>query len=144
MDVEQSKARLAYQPYLQDVGVDTNPVPGKPDQVDINYHVKEVNAGKASIQGGYSTSDGFIYGASLAEPNLFGTGKYGSINFNASQFQKSYSLSYVNPYYTTYGVSRSITIFSTITTPSSRFKYDQLYHGWLWRHRHLWFTCLFK
>lgn len=118
-DVEQSKARLAYQPYLQDVKVDTIPVPSEPDQVDLVYHVKEVNAGKASIQGGYSTADGFIYGASLSEPNLFGTGKYGSLNFNASQFQKSYSFSYVNPYYTTYGVSRSVTIFSTITTPSS-------------------------
>lgn len=119
VDVEQSKARLAYLPYLQDVTVDTNPVPEKPDQVDLNYHIKEVNAGKASIQGGYSTSDGFIYGASLSEPNLFGTGKYGSLNFNASQFQKSYSFTYANPYYTPYGVSRSVTIFSTITTPST-------------------------
>ncbi len=119
VDVEQSKARLAYLPYLQDVTVDTNPVPDKPDQVDLNYHLKEVNAGKASIQGGYSTSDGFIYGASLTEPNLFGTGKYGSINFNASTYQKSYGFTYANPYYTTYGISRSITIFSTITTPST-------------------------
>jgi outer membrane protein insertion porin family len=118
-DVEQSKARLSYLAYLQDVSVDTNPVPNEPDQVDLIYHVKEVNAGKASIQGGYSTADKFIYGASLAEPNLFGTGKYGSLNFNASQFQKSYSLTYMNPYYTTYGVSQSITLFSTITTPST-------------------------
>ncbi len=119
VDVEQSKARLAYLPYLQDVSVDTNPVPNVPDQVDLAYHVKEVNAGKASIQGGYSTSEGIIYGASLAEPNLFGTGKYGALNFNASEFQKSYSFNYVNPFYTTYGVSRSVTIFSTITTPST-------------------------
>lgn len=119
VDVEQSKARLAYLPYLQDVSVDTNPVPDEPDQVDLNYHVKEVNAGKASIQGGYSTSDGFIYGASLSEPNLFGTGKYGSLSFNASQYQKSYGFTYVDPFYTTYGVSRSISIFSTITTPST-------------------------
>ncbi len=119
VDVEQSKARLAYLPYLQDVTVDTNPVPNVPDQVDLTYHVKEVNAGKASIQGGYSTSDHWIYGASLAEPNLFGTGNYGALNFNASEYQKSYSLSFVQPYYTTYGISRSITLFSTITTPST-------------------------
>lgn len=118
-DVERSKGSLAYLPYLQNVSVDTNPVPGKADQVDLNYHVKETNAGKASIQGGYSTSDGFIYGASLAEPNLLGTGKYGAINFNASQYQKSYSLTYANPYFTTYGVSQSVTIFSTITTPTT-------------------------
>ena len=114
--VEQSKQRLAYLPYLSDVTVNTVPVPDQPDQVDIEYHVKDVNAGKASLQGGYSTTDGFIYGASLTEPNLMGTGKYGSLAFNASKFQKSYSLSYINPYYTTYGVSRGITIFSNITT----------------------------
>lgn len=119
VDVEQSKARLAYLPYLQDVSVDTNPVPDHPDQVDLNYHIKEANAGKASIQGGYSSSDKWIYGASLSEPNLFGTGNYGALSFNASQFQKSYSLNYVNPYITTYGISRSVTIFSTITTPST-------------------------
>jgi outer membrane protein insertion porin family len=119
IDVEQSKARLAYLPYLQDVSVDTNPVPDHPDEVDLNYHVKEVNAGKASIQGGYSTADGWIYGASLSEPNLFGTGKYGSLNFNASQYQKSYSINYVDPYVTTYGISRSITVFSTFTTPTT-------------------------
>ncbi len=119
VDIEQSKARLAYLPYLQDVSVDTNPVPDHPDQVDLNYHIKEANAGKASIQGGYSSSDKWIYGASLSEPNLFGTGNYGALNFNASQFQKSYSLNYVNPYITTYGISRSVTVFSTITTPST-------------------------
>lgn len=119
VDVETSKQKLAFLPYLSDVTVDTVPVSDKPDEVDLTYHVKEVNAGKASIQGGYSTSDGFIYGASLSEPNLFGTGKFGSLSFNASQFQKSYSFNYVNPYYTTYGVSRGITVFSTVTTPSS-------------------------
>ncbi|MBS0352195.1 MAG: outer membrane protein assembly factor BamA, partial [Proteobacteria bacterium] len=119
VDVEQSKARLAYLPYLQDVGVDTNPVPDKPDQVDLLYHVKEVNAGKASIQGGYSTSDGFIYGASLSEPNLFGTGNYGSLGFNASQYQKTYSLTYSEPYFTPNGISQTVTIFSNITTPST-------------------------
>jgi outer membrane protein insertion porin family len=124
VEVEQSKGRLAYLPYLQDVSVDTNPVSHEPDQVDLNYHVKEVNAGKASIQGGFSTSDGWIYGASLSEPNLFGTGKYGSLSFNSSEYQKSYSLTYVDPYYTPYGISRSITIFSTITTPSEDLNYS--------------------
>lgn len=123
VDVEQSKARLAYLPYLSEVTVDTNPVSGQTDQVDLNYHVKETNAGKASIQGGYSTSDGFIYGASLSEPNLLGTGKYGALNFNNSQYQKSYSLTYVDPYYTSYGVSRAISIFSTLTTPSTNLNY---------------------
>lgn len=119
ISVEQSKQRLAFLPYLSDVSVDTAPVPDKPDEVDLNYHVKEINAGKASLQGGYSTADGFIYGASISEPNLMGTGKFASLSFNASQFQKTYSFNYVNPYYTTYGVSRGITIFSTVTTPSS-------------------------
>ncbi len=123
IDVEQSKARMAYLPYISNVSVDTIPVPGIPDQVDLNYRIKEVSAGKASIQGGYSTSDGWVYGASLTEPNLLGTGKYGALQFSASDFQKSYSLSYVDPYYTWYGISRGITIFSNITTPSTNLNY---------------------
>ena len=52
-------------------------------------------------------------------PNLLGTGQYGAMNFSASEYQKAYSLNYVDPYFTTYGVSQAITIFSTITTPST-------------------------
>ena len=144
VDVEQSKARLAYLPYLQDVTVDTNPVPNEPDQVDLNYHVKEVNAGKASIQGGYSTSDGWIYGASLSEPNLFGTGKYGALNFNASEYQKSYSLTYVQPLL--YDLRYQPFHYAVFNHYHAlhRFKPCQLHHGWLWRHGHLWSSGLSK
>ena len=67
--------------------MDTNPVPNVPDQVDLNYHVKEVNAGKASIQGGYSTSDGFIYGASLSN-QIIRTGKYGRLILTPANIRK--------------------------------------------------------
>ncbi len=64
--IKESKRRLANLPYFKDIKVTPIPVPGKPDLVDLNYHVTEVNAGRASVQGGYSDVDGLLYGANIS------------------------------------------------------------------------------
>lgn len=116
--IQESKRRIANLPYFKDIQVTPTPVPGSPNQVDLNYHVKEVSAGRASIQGGYSDVDGFIYGASIADPNFMGSGKYASIGFQNSQYAQQYSLGYTNPFYTTSGMSRGFSVYYTHTTPS--------------------------
>lgn len=115
--VNESKRRIANLGYLNKVKVSTLPVPGHPDQVDLTYHVNEVNAGRASVRGGYSDVDGFLYGASISEPNFMGTGKYVSLGFQKSAYSGQYNFSYTNPFYTTNGVSRSFSVYYNHTTP---------------------------
>lgn len=117
-EINESKRRIANLPYFKDIEVTPTPVEGASNQVDLNYHVTEVSAGRASVQGGYSDVDGFIYGASISDPNFMGTGKYASIGFQNSDYAQHYSIGYTNPFYTTSGMSRGFNIYYTHTTPS--------------------------
>jgi outer membrane protein insertion porin family len=109
--IEESKRRLMLTNYFGDVHVKKKPVAGLNNQMDLQVDVKEKASGKATLQGGYSTAYGFLYGASVTQPNFLGTGKYVALGFNNSQVFQTYTLSYVNPYYTWYGVSRGFNVF---------------------------------
>ena len=65
----ESRRRFYNLPFITKVDEQTTPVPGKKDQVDLNYHVTEMEAGRAQIMGGYSDTQGWLYGVSLSEPN---------------------------------------------------------------------------
>ena len=119
--IEESKRRLELLNYLSDVTYTPQLVPNSRDQVDLYYYVKEVAAGRASIQGGYSDIYGFLYGASISEPNFMGTGKYVSIGFQNSQYQQNYSISYNNPYYTTWGLRLGFSIYYSRIKPDAKF-----------------------
>lgn len=119
--IKESKRRLANLRYLRNIKVKTKPVPGHPDEVDLIYSVKEVKAGKASLNGGYSDVDGFMYGVSVSEPNFAGTGKFVSVGFRNSQYSDNYHFTYVNPFYTVNNISRSISVFYHHTTPNEDF-----------------------
>ena len=122
--VQLSKRRLQLLPFFSDVSVTPQPVQGKIDEVDLNYHVKEVAAGRASIQGGYSDYYGFLYGASITEPNFMGTGKYVSLGFQNSQYYDNYNFTYNNPYYTESGISRGFTVYYSHVRPNPQFNLE--------------------
>ena len=117
-NVKESKRRLANLGYLNNIQITTSAVPGQPNQVDLSYHIHEVNAGRASVQGGYSDVNGFLYGASISEPNFAGTGRYAAIGFQHSEYTSAYHISYNNPFYTLSGISRGFSIFYNHTTPA--------------------------
>lgn len=116
-NIDEGKRRLMNLGYLQNVDVKTTPVPGHPDQVDLNYDVSEMSSATASAQVGYSDMNGFLYGANITESNLLGTGKQVSLGFQNSLYAQNYNFSYVNPYYTESGVSRAISVFTQHVTP---------------------------
>lgn len=118
-DVKESKRRIANLSYLNNIEVETKPVPNKNNQIDLNYHVHEVSAGRASVQGGYSDVDGFLYGANVSEPNFMGSGKFVSVGFQRSAYTSSYGLSYNNPFYTVNGVSQGYSVYYSHTTPAN-------------------------
>src|SRR3972149_2410744 len=109
--INESKRRLANLGYLQDIEHKITPVAESNNQVDLLYKVKETSAISASLQGGLSDQDGFLYGASLNDQNFLGTGKTVFIGFNNSRANQSYDLGYRNPYFTTNKIGFSINAY---------------------------------
>ena len=104
--VKLSKERLQRTGYFEDVTLETKPVAGSTDQVDINVRVKEKSSGSLMAGIGYSQSQGIQFSSSIKQDNFLGTGKRVGLAFNTSEVNTHYQLSYTNPYYTVDGVSR--------------------------------------
>lgn len=109
--IRRSRERLQRLGFFEDVNVETPPVPGTSDQVDINVTVKERSTGSITAGIGYSDT-GVLINASVTETNLFGTGKELSFRIDNSQASKTYSVRYVNPYYTPDGISRGFSVYA--------------------------------
>lgn len=108
--VDHSKARLSRLGHFDEVNVETLPVSGTSDQVDIKYTVKEKSSGNILAGAGFSQSQGLVLNASISQNNFLGTGKRMSASFNNSSVNTVYSLGYTNPYYTIDGISRGYNI----------------------------------
>lgn len=118
--IDQSKTRLERLGFFKSVNVETPSVPGKSDQIDVNYSVEEQPTGSLSASLGYSQLDGALVGASVSEKNWMGTGRQVSLGANVSKSVKSANFSYLNPYYTVDGVSRGFSLFTRKTDYSAQ------------------------
>lgn len=113
--IEFSRTRLERLGFFKTVNVETVPVPGSDDLVDVNYSVEEQATGSLSASIGFSQSSGVILGAAVSENNFLGTGKRVSFGVNTSDSVKSANISYLDPYFTVDGVSRGFSIFARET-----------------------------
>lgn len=104
--VQRSRERLARLAYLEDVSLETTPVPGTADQVDLEYSVTERRSGSVIFGVGYGQDVGVLVNLQLNESNFLGTGREFNLAFNNSRIDEIYSISYTNPYWTDDGVSR--------------------------------------
>ncbi len=116
--VEESVRKLKLLGFFTNVNVQTVPVPGTNNQVDLVYNVTEAAAGQAMVSVGWGTL-GWQFGAGITQPNFLGTGKTVGVNFTTSGYQTTYSINYYNPYYTLNGIGRGITLFYTKTSPDN-------------------------
>ena len=108
--IEAGKLRLERLGYFKEVNVETIPVPGTDDQIDVTYTVDEESTG--SIGGNIGYSDfGLQLGFSLQEQNFLGTGNTVGIGISKSIYSESYNFSYLNPYQTIDGVSLGANIY---------------------------------
>ncbi len=108
--LERSKERLQRLPFIESVDMSTEPVPGTPDRVDVNFAVKERPS--ATIGGGigYSAYQGLVLNGNLSDSNFFGGGDFVSLNLDAGYFNKVYSFTETDPYRTVDGLSRTIAL----------------------------------
>jgi len=104
--IERSKTRLERLGYFETVNVETPPVVGTADQIDVNYKVVEKASGNLSAGVGYSQVQGIVLNANIAQDNIFGSGKRVNVAFNNSTYLTSYQFGFFNPYFTTDGVSQ--------------------------------------
>lgn len=109
--ITRSRERLQRTGFFEEVTIETPPVPGTTDQVDINVTVKERLTGNLLFGAGFSDAEGVVLSGSITESNLFGTGKELSVSLNTSQSHRLLSIRYLNPYWTRAGISRGLRLF---------------------------------
>ncbi|MCQ8896028.1 outer membrane protein assembly factor BamA [Limnobacter humi] len=117
--IQLSKERVDRLGYFSKVDIETVPVPGTSDQVDVNMQVEEKPTGNLLLGAGISSTDSLILSAAIQQQNLFGTGKTVGLELNTSKVNRTISFSLTDPYYTLDGVSRSIELYNRRTDPSA-------------------------
>ncbi|MCB1741556.1 MAG: outer membrane protein assembly factor BamA, partial [Gammaproteobacteria bacterium] len=103
--VERSKVRLDRLGYFEEVNVETPAVPGTPDQVDVDFNVKEAPSGSLLIGAGFSQGQGVIISSSVTQDNFLGTGHRVGLTFNNSKVNRNFGFSWIKPYFTLDGIS---------------------------------------
>ena len=107
-DLDRSRQRLLQLGHFSGVRIETRPVPGTSDQVDVIVEVTEQASGALLISAGFAQDQGAILDLSVTQDNLFGTGNAASLTLNNTSSSREYGLSYTNPYFRPEGISRRL------------------------------------
>ncbi|HDZ56152.1 MAG TPA: outer membrane protein assembly factor BamA [Pseudomonas xinjiangensis] len=113
--IDQSKVRLERLGFFREVNVETVPVPGAEDLIDVNYSVEEQPSGSVTASLGFAQGTGVILGGSISQNNFFGSGNRVSLSANRSEYQTALSFGFLNPYFTVDGVSLGYNAFYRTT-----------------------------
>jgi len=117
--IKKSKQRVDKLDFFEEVNVETQPVQGTADQMDVNIAVAEKSTGNISAGAGFSQGDGLSLTGSVSQNNLFGSGNHAAVQLNTSKINQVYSFSYTNPYFTDEGVSRGFDVYKRNTDSTS-------------------------
>lgn len=109
--IQLSRQRIDRTTYFKDVNVETAPVAGLADQVDVNFTVEEKPTGALLVGAGFSTVEKVIVSGSISQANVFGSGKFLTTQISSGKINRTYSVSYTDPYYTVDGVSRGFDLY---------------------------------
>jgi outer membrane protein insertion porin family len=121
-----SRDRVDRLGYFGEVGIETQEVPGSPDQVDLTVSVTEKPTGSLSLGAGYSSGDGLGLSFGLKQDNAFGSGNSLGIQVNTSKINRVVVLNTTDPYFTADGVSRTFDIYHKTSSPYQDQNYYQL------------------
>ena len=115
--IKLSRDRVERLGYFKEVNIETNEVPGLPDQVDLVITVEERATGNLSFGAGYSQTDRLTLSGSIKQDNILGSGHYLGLELNTSKYNRTLVFSTVDPYFTVDGISRGIDLFYRTTRP---------------------------
>ena len=113
IDLERSRVRLQRLPWVEDVQVKTNQVPGTTNLVDADFTIKERPPGTANVGIGYGSQSGLVLDGEIANANFLGTGEKLSLNANHTAIGHSYTFSFADPYWTVDGVTQTYSLFQS-------------------------------
>jgi outer membrane protein insertion porin family len=117
--INKSRTRVDRLGYFDEVTVETPPVAGTTDQVDMEVKVKEKPTGNIMLGAGFSSAEKFTLSGAVQQQNLFGSGKHVGVQISTSKSNKVYSLSHTDPYFTVDGVSQGFDVYTRKTDTSS-------------------------
>ena len=112
-----SRDRVDRLGYFTQVNVETQEVPGAPDQVDLLFTVAEKPTGSISLGAGFSSAEKVALSFGIRQENAFGSGNYLAVEVNTSKFNRNLVLSTTDPYFTKNGISRTVDLFQRTTRP---------------------------
>src|SRR5665213_2477318 len=121
--IDRAERRLKNLNYFKTVKI-TNEPGSAPDRVVIDVNVEEQSTGEFSIGGGYSTSDGFLAEASIADRNLMGRGQFAKATVSYGQNTRGLELSFVEPYLLGYRMAGGIDFFAKQNLATNYVSYD--------------------
>ncbi|MHB8814275.1 MAG: outer membrane protein assembly factor BamA [Steroidobacteraceae bacterium] len=134
--LERSKQRIQRLPYVKDVSYTTNPVTGSPDQVDVDYKIKQGPAAQLSGGIGYSATYKLMLNANYVDADFLGTGNRFGVDLEGGAYNKVYNVSYTNPYITMNGVGQTLSVtyrdVTQFVSSSSNFSSKNLSIGPTW------------
>jgi outer membrane protein insertion porin family len=114
--VDRSKELLKTLPYLEEVEVETTPVPGTTDMVDVDFEIKEGLPGQFTAGISYSETYKLGLNASIVHSNFLGTGNRVALEVDSGKYSKVYSFSHTNPYASIDGIQRTFSVAYRDTT----------------------------
>ncbi len=115
--IRSSRDRVDRLGYFSEVGIETQEVPGSPDQVDLTITVAEKPTGSLSLGAGFSSSEGLGLSFGLKQENAFGSGNSLGVQLNTSKINRVAVFNTTDPYFTADGVSRTIDVFHKSSSP---------------------------
>jgi outer membrane protein insertion porin family len=115
--IKRSRERVDRLGFFKEVNIETQEVPGQPDQVDLVITVEERSTGNLLIGAGYSNAEKLSFTASIKQDNVFGSGNYLGVEVNTGKYNRSALISTVDPYFTVDGISRAIDVFYRTARP---------------------------
>jgi outer membrane protein insertion porin family len=120
--IDRAERRIKNLNFFKTVKI-TNEPGSAPDRVVINVDVEEQPTGDFSIQGGYSTANGWLAEVSVSERNLLGTGRYARAAVTYGQYIRGVEFNYAEPYFLDYRTSMGVDLFARETLANSYLSY---------------------
>ncbi len=115
--IKLSRDRLDRLGFFKGVNIETQDVPGAPDQVDLLVSVEEKPTGTISLSAGFSSAEKVTLGFGIKQENAFGTGHYLGIDVNTSKYNRIIAINNTDPYFTRDGISRTVDVYHRNAKP---------------------------